>query len=800
MKFIGKYKRYFLVFLIPLLIFSFVFFIQGDFGKKSILNGDMQSQYLSLFEYLRDVLHGEASFPYSFSKGLGGGMYGTYFYYLASPLNFLVYFFENVPLFLTFLVLFKLSLCGFTMYIFLSHKFKDDNTSLIFALAYAFMTYNVNYYTNVMWLDGVILAPLLLLGIDRIIEKKGNLLYIIILALVIYLNYYIGYILVLFSVIYFLYSLFNKYQKRWREEYKQIINFGIVTVLTGLSMTFILLPSAIEMLEASRVNSISDIKLINFNFLDLISAAYIGFGDVRYPLNYNGFCAYAGTALIPLIVCYFASPKFSKYEKKLTMIVYVLFFLPVFLPILNMGWHMFSVPNGFNYRYSFLVTLFSLIIAYRAFNNLKYSKALVYYLALFVIFSISIGYSVIRNPEYYYVLDVYKIIVTLLFTIINIILIYKNKKVLILILLCIDLMVNLLWIWSAGFSMSYKGYNLAKEDIHKFALKCGDYRCESVSEYTNSNDSFFGGYKGESMFLSTINKDLTSFLAISSDISVYRNYYTYHPDVILDMLLGVKLIKAEMPIEGYEVISKDDYNLYWLNNPNALSLGYTVSSKVKNFKSEKKGFFFLEDVLDYLDDEKRDYIKELPILKVSDTEYKLNKEGKYPYLYLYTGNDENLSAKINGKEAKNVLFNGKHYAAIYDNYGKEMNFTFNKKVSDFKVYTVNLDCIESFRKNREEMILDKNSGNYIRGHITSSYDAVLMTSISYDEGFDVYINGKRVNSYKVLNSFLAFDIPKGYSKIEIKYHVYGFKLGLIISFISLILLIVYEVRKRKFII
>ena len=118
MKFIGKYKRYFLVFLIPLLIFSFVFFIQGDFGKKSILNGDMQSQYLSLFEYLRDVLHGEASFPYSFSKGLGGGMYGTYFYYLASPLNFLVYFFENVPLFLTFLVLFKLSLCGFTMYIF----------------------------------------------------------------------------------------------------------------------------------------------------------------------------------------------------------------------------------------------------------------------------------------------------------------------------------------------------------------------------------------------------------------------------------------------------------------------------------------------------------------------------------------------------------------------------------------------------------------------------------------------------------------------------------------------------------
>ena len=44
------------------------------------------------FNYFKDVIDSKQSLMYSFSKGIGGSMFGTYAYYLASPLNFLIIF------------------------------------------------------------------------------------------------------------------------------------------------------------------------------------------------------------------------------------------------------------------------------------------------------------------------------------------------------------------------------------------------------------------------------------------------------------------------------------------------------------------------------------------------------------------------------------------------------------------------------------------------------------------------------------------------------------------------------------
>ena len=65
------------------------------FGKLSILTSDMLIQYKDYYGYLWDVLHGQASLDYSFSKSLGGGMAGLVAYYLTCPLNLFVYFIEK---------------------------------------------------------------------------------------------------------------------------------------------------------------------------------------------------------------------------------------------------------------------------------------------------------------------------------------------------------------------------------------------------------------------------------------------------------------------------------------------------------------------------------------------------------------------------------------------------------------------------------------------------------------------------------------------------------------------------------
>ena len=59
---------------------------------------------------------------------------------------------------------------------------------------------------NIMWMDGMMLLPLVALGIEEIILKGKYKLYMIVLFMVVVSNYYIGYMICIFSVVYFFYK------------------------------------------------------------------------------------------------------------------------------------------------------------------------------------------------------------------------------------------------------------------------------------------------------------------------------------------------------------------------------------------------------------------------------------------------------------------------------------------------------------------------------------------------------------------------------------------------------------------
>lgn len=786
-----------MAFLIPLIIYFLFFLWKGCFTDKTILSSDMHDQYMPLFQYLRNVLHGDASFPYSFSKGLGGGMYGTLFYYFANPFNLLVYFFEDIPLFLNVLVILKLALSGLTCYTFLKYKFKDEKYLLIFALAYAFMSYNINYYVNVMWLDGVILAPIVLLGIERILEKKGDWLYLLTLFFTIFFNYYIGYIVVVFSFIYYAYIYFLKYGKDWKKEFRQLLHFCIITILIGLTTSFILVPSGLELLGVTRATLAGGDKWINLNFLDFIAPTYIGFGNLINPLNYFGFCIFIGTAMIPLLICYFCNKKIEKREKISTLIVYTLFLLPIVIPFFNRFWHMFTIPIAFNYRYSFLTILFTIIILIRTLKVLEIpKKSLLIYYVIFIILSCSLAYTSFVVPEYYVFINIYKIIVTVLLVGINIYLLFKNKIKIMLILLFLELVSNLVWIGYDSKLYLDKEYRDNKEKIIEFSSYCNNNkRCETKLDYV-FNDSILGNYNGISLFLSTMNGNVTSFLSSASNYSDDRNYFIYRTDMVLDMLLGIEIVELREPILDYELLKTSEINdqtFYLYKNPNALSLGYLVSPKIKNFNSKEEGFLFLQELLNVMDNNKREYFIELPIEKISDKEYMLKKDKKYPYLYLY-GNEV---TKINGEKLTKILLSANDYGVIYDEYGDTLTFSFDEVADYFKVYVLDVSKLKEFRKNKVELVIDGNLGNKIESHIEVPTSSTLFTTIPYEKGWKVKVDGKERESYKVIDTFLALDLEPGYHTITFEYHVYGLKLGILMSVISVLLLVGYEYRENK---
>lgn len=89
-----------------------------------------------------------------------------------------------------------------------------------------------------------------------------------------------------------------------------------------------------------------------------------------------------------------------------------------------------------------------------------------------------------------------------------------------------------------------------------------------------------------------------------------------------------------------------------------------------------------------------------------------------------------------------------------------------------------------------ELNIEKFGNTYFKGTATiTDENKILMTTIPYSKGWRVSIDGKTVSTTKVLNSLLAVPITKGTHKIDISYQTPYFKIGLLISFILLILLV-----------
>lgn len=203
-----KYSLYIGNFLFAFLILSAILFIGGfaPFGNKSLAIMDASIQYLDFFAYWKDVLLGRNSATFTFSNLLGSGNWSQITYYLLSPFNLLVVFFskENLNTFFDLVVVLKLSVAAMTSTIFLNVRTKYSLKKwllTLLALSYALMQYNIAQSSNIMWLDGVYLLPLSLLGVYLVTQQRSRGLYLLALSIGfgLIVNWYVGAINCLFS-------------------------------------------------------------------------------------------------------------------------------------------------------------------------------------------------------------------------------------------------------------------------------------------------------------------------------------------------------------------------------------------------------------------------------------------------------------------------------------------------------------------------------------------------------------------------------------------------------------------------
>jgi uncharacterized membrane protein YfhO len=183
-------------------------FHYAPFGTSSLASMDADIQYLDFFAYLKDCAAGKNSIFYSMSTHLGQSNFTLFAYYLASPVNLLLFFFDKDHLqdYFDIAVAVKLSLSAFTMSWYLQSRFEGRLKKILTAiltLSYAWMNYSFMQSSNIMWLDGLYMMPLIMLGAWKILKGGKTHCLTLPVGLAILFNWYAAGMICLFSILWF---------------------------------------------------------------------------------------------------------------------------------------------------------------------------------------------------------------------------------------------------------------------------------------------------------------------------------------------------------------------------------------------------------------------------------------------------------------------------------------------------------------------------------------------------------------------------------------------------------------------
>ena len=825
-----KYLPEILTFIVPILIMLISCIVNKTypFGKEILPKYDGYYQYAGFTSYYKNVLLGKESLFYSFKGLLGYNFYATSIYYMFNPTNLLCIFStsENILEYYTFIILLRIGLSGFTMCKYLKYKFKNQSNLryIIFSISYALMAYNVCYFFNYMYFDTVVLFPIVVLGLDKLIYERKNRLYIISLTLSIISNFYIGYMVCIFSLLYFIYNIVI-----YKLDKNIIKDFIISSLLSGFMCMIIIIPEASELLKGKALlytSSKTEYFKFNMNFLNIFYKFLPG-STSNYDLKYGMVNIYVSLFVIILVIKYFFNKKIYKKER-ITTLIFILFFLfSISFNLLDFAWQLFQRPIWYPNRYIFTFSFFLITIAMKEITNITYKTNIKKNLIIIISFILLTLYSIIslkiHNDNLKIISYILGIILILQYTFF---LNNKNAKYLLVMLFFIEVTTNAIFTLKIMGKTTTMTQYKTNEEINEKAVKHikeienkdnNFYRME-LSTSTVHNSPSLLNYNGINHFNSVKNAKTLNFLnkfnyQVTDDTSVeFNNYNPY-----LTSLLGIKYINGSKDEMYYENVYNE--NPYMYLNKDALSLGYMIYNK--EFKESNSSYQNTENlinsmlntdikrykVIDNFNGEDTE-IKEIDNKKyvISKTSIKIEMEDKASNsMFLIPSRNisfvANYSIFINDEEIKDAVIK---QSPIFINKGDTYKIIIKSNLSktelnSLKWYQIDYDkyieTINELKKN-EFNITKYNKDNHIEGNIDVNNDKnVLLLTIPYDKGWNIYVDDNKVNYDICFDSFICLDLDKGKHNIKMNYVPSGFIVGLIISSLAFIVTIIY-IRKK----
>ncbi len=831
----GSFKKWYVfygcAFIIPVICLVGICAYMGitPFGRESFLIADMQKQYVDYLSYYKTIFRGENDIFYTFGKCLGGDMIGFFSYYLMSPFNLFLLPVRNewLPAGITVLIVCKAGFCGSTMAYYLKNRFRTESSAeiFLFSTSYAMMGYLCVNSFNIMWQDGLILFPCVLMGIEKLLSGKKPYLYIASLFGVLFTNYYIGYMICIFCVIYLLYRLLVQgkkeelWKKLWRFFYGSLLAGGLCGIL--LIPTFFTLNGSLK--DGKDLGA--GITLPNLRPVRVLSKAF----TMAYSENelMNGMpTIFCGILMIVLVILFFLNKKIPLKERILSCALLGVIMASFCIARVDFVWHAFMEPSGYHYRYSFIYSFFMIAFSWQGFLQLKEGLDGKRFLLAGGIF-LALLFFIFRHPYEY--ISVKKALpdMVLFFGMLVVLFVLRKGKNYRIWLICLgivqigNLSLNSAFTYLKNRNTSYCTASEYREEVQKIGSvverikeqDMGVYRLENL-EKRNNNDSMHFSYGGLTHYSSNEKNFVLEFLE-KMGLNYNQLYVEYGNGSThtADSLLGVKYLigKEEIPKTYPEVFTEHGLRVY--QNPYSLPIAFLAQTQIRTVDMSEVNPFKLQNAMYGIAAGSEEEIFKAAVMEratvENGTEEKLDKFTIYHredepqpirvnyeletitegpvYAYVTAGNQaQNAEIYVNGEFLCGYL-NRSNWKILYlGEYRKGEHITFTVQMDGDTLMleeayfaTEDMGTLKKCQEliMGEPVTIEKISSSRLRMNVSNEKEKLLVFSIPYEEDWKIVEDGKKRTGEKVYDTFLAVELEPGNHQIELQYIPRGIKAG-----------------------
>lgn len=790
-------------FFVPVLVLVVIFAQRGifPFGEECFLRTDMYHQYAPFFsEFQYKLTHG-GSLLYSWDIGMGVNFSALYAYYLASPMNWLVALCPRQFLieFMTVLIVIKTGLSGlfFTWYL-RKHTGTREFGSCFFGIFYALSGYMAAYSWNIMWLDCILLFPVILFGLERLVKEKKGMVYCIALGLSILSNYYISIMICIFMVIYAAVLVILYPPKKGKEFAATAGRFTLYSLLAGGLAAVVLLPE-IYALQATASGNFDFPKTVSsyFSIFDMI-ARHMGNVQTEIGLDHwpNIYC---GVAVLMLLLLYLGNKNIKIKEKAVYFSLLLFFYASFSVNVLNFIWHGFHYPNSLPCRQSFIYIALVLVMCYKAYLELKNTpwKHIVmafWGAAAFVI----LAEKLVDNEEQFHFAVFYAAILFLaLYT--GCIYLYHSRKwcrdgvlLAVLGLVFCESAVNMA-VTSIP-TTSRTAYVKDNEDTMLLADSIRSsvfYRIEK-GESRTKNDGAWMNFPSASLFSSVASAAMSDFFKSVGCESSTNAYSVKGSTPFIDALFATRygIYPDQQPADGLKEQIGRQGSMWFYENKYTLPVGFVMpqdmetnwvldSGNPANVQNDLSSVLGVSNLL-------------VPAEGVSEGKkltFTADASGDY-YVYVTNKKVEEVSAEIGERSLSFDNVDRGYFLELgYLPKGQEVilqSQTDGNPAMQAEIWRFDPEAMEEIYQclSKSPLELSSWTDTGLAGSINTPEGGTMFTSIPYDKGWKIWVDGTAVSGRPVFDAFLGVDLESGEHKIRLSYEPQGLKTGAVITGVS----------------